>query len=265
MAPWGPPKCHLPPSLRCGDSCRHFVCCSSCSCRRCCCCCHCGLWWAWSRSAGGVLGGKGTVLGFVKSFCALLKNWNAASRARKLFIFVDFWLRVLTNNKVAQLPFVFQFCTFLCASPTPTLPLLYGAQVSMSFGFPLPLWLPSQSQLTCPESRIFSVLVVRLLWQYFPLFHCSPFAIRDVFNNLISFVNLPDRFNLIETKLFNFDFRLFNGLHRYAALDFLSKGKRSNSAQWKGEGSQLSDGVSFDGEREGQWVLRHLTFCSGSA
>lgn len=121
MAPWGPPKCHLPPSLRCGDSCRHFVCCSSCSCRRCCCCCHCGLWWAWSRSAGGKE--RGTVLGFVKSFCALLKNWNAASRARKFFIFVDFWLRVLTNNKVAQLPFVFQFCTFLC-TPLP-LPLFH--------------------------------------------------------------------------------------------------------------------------------------------
>lgn len=78
-------------------------------------------------------------------------------------------------------------------------------------------------------------------------------VIRDVFNNLISFVNLPDRFNLIETKLFNFDFRLFNGLHRYAALDSLSKGKRSSSAQRKGGGGiQLSDGVSFDGEREGQ-------------
>lgn len=74
-----------------------------------------------------------------------------------------------------------------------------------------------------------------------------PLVIRDVFNNLISFVNLPDRFNLIETKLFNFDFRLFNGLHRYAALASLSKG---NSAQRKGGGGiQLSDRVSFDGER----------------
>lgn len=56
-----------------------------------------------------------------------------------------------------------------------------------------------------------------------PPFIAALFTIRDVFNNLIFFVNLPDRFNLIESKLFNFDFRLFNGLHGHAALDPLKR------------------------------------------
>lgn len=164
MAPLGAPRsATCLPSLRCGDSCRHFVCCSSCSC----CCCHCGLWWAWSRSTGETEEGKGggVVLGFVKSFCALLKNWNAASRARKFFIFVDFWLRVLTNNKVAQLPFVFQFCTFLCP-----LPLSHSSPSvwSSSFNeFRVSSPTPTLATVTAHLS-IFSVLVVRLLWQYFP-------------------------------------------------------------------------------------------------
>lgn len=69
MAPWGgsthPSPTLLP--LLSGDSCRHFVCCSSCF------CCHYGLQWAWSRSGQWQLGGEGRGV-LSKVFCALLKN-----------------------------------------------------------------------------------------------------------------------------------------------------------------------------------------------
>lgn len=182
-----------------------------------------GLGQQGGKEEGGE-GERGTGLGFVKSFCALLKNWNAASRARKFFIFVDFWLRVLTNNKVAQLPFVFQFCTFLCPSSLPL--FLFPFCVELKFqwvsGF-LSHCRPSHSSPAPRAENIFCFSCATFMAIFPPLLLLPPFTTRDVFNNLISFVNLPDRFNLIETKLFNFDFRLFNGLHRHAALDPLKR------------------------------------------
>lgn len=148
MAPLGAPRsATCLPSLRCGDSCRHFVCCSSCSCRRCCCsccCCHCGLWWAWSRSTGE----RGVCLGLSKVFVRYWKIEMLPHVLGNFLYLLIFGLECWPTTKLPSCLLFFNFALFCVPSPSPTLPLLCGAQVSMSFGFPLSLPLRPQSQLT---------------------------------------------------------------------------------------------------------------------
>jgi len=102
-----------------------------------------------------------------KTFSAL-KNWNAASRATKFFIFVDFWLRVLTENKV---------------------PVGFCFSISSFFFLPHSLlrWFPFSAHFWASVS-------LRPLWRfglwvrtYLCGFHLFGHA-ASVFNNLISFV-----------------------------------------------------------------------------
>lgn len=133
MAPWGPPKCHLPPSLRCGDSCRHFVCCSSCSCRRCCCCCHCELWWAWSRLAGGRVGRL--CLGLSKVFVRYWKIEMLPHVLGNFLYLLIFGLECWPTTKLPSCLLFFNFALFCVPPPPPLFPFCMELKFQWVSGF----------------------------------------------------------------------------------------------------------------------------------